>query len=82
MADMDELFHAPFLASEIAQVVRHWSSGAENVGVGSGEGELQRAFLLSPEHRANVLNRDFDRVGIGIVRRDGKCWACVRFVGR
>ncbi len=40
-------------------VAQSWSAAAE---------AIHQSFMNSPGHRANVLNRDFDEVGIGIVR--------------
>lgn len=40
-------------------VAQSWSSAAE---------AIHQSFMNSPGHRANVLNRDFDEVGVGITR--------------
>lgn len=39
----------------------------ENVARASSIAEAQRSFMSSPAHRANVLNRDARRVGIGVI---------------
>jgi uncharacterized protein YkwD len=48
---------------------RGWSLG-ENIGWGSGRlataAEIQRAWMQSPGHRANILKRSFRQIGIGI----------------
>jgi len=42
---------------------------AENVGEGPSAGSIHGAFMNSPNHRANVLDRDMDSIGIGVVER-------------
>lgn len=46
-----------------------WTLG-ENIAWGTGElataAEIQRAWMESPGHRANVLRREFHEIGIGI----------------
>jgi uncharacterized protein YkwD len=48
---------------------RGWSLG-ENIGWGSGRlataAQIQRAWMKSPGHRANILKRSFRQIGIGI----------------
>ena len=48
---------------------RGWSLG-ENIAWGTGSlataAEIQRAWLQSPGHRANILRRQFREIGIGI----------------
>ena len=47
-----------------------WSLG-ENIAWGSGSlataAEIQRAWMESPGHRANILRRQFREIGIGVV---------------
>jgi uncharacterized protein YkwD len=48
---------------------RGWSLG-ENIAWGSGRlataAQIQRAWMKSPGHRANILKRSFRQIGIGI----------------
>ncbi len=48
---------------------RGWSLG-ENIAWGSGRlataSQIQRAWMKSPGHRANILQRSFRQIGIGI----------------
>ena len=48
---------------------RGWSLG-ENIAWGSGRlataAQIQRAWMKSPGHRANILQRSFRQIGIGI----------------
>ena len=46
-----------------------WTSvGASNVGCGQTLRAIQRAFMHSSAHRANILNGDVRRIGIGVVK--------------
>jgi uncharacterized protein YkwD len=61
----------------------NWSTWGENVGVTGGSiSDLQRAFMRSPGHRANILNQRFRRVAVGTYRDDnGYLWVTVFFYG-
>jgi uncharacterized protein YkwD len=52
--------------------VRAWSAG-ENIAWGSGglatPRSIVRAWMRSPGHKANILNRRFREIGLGIARR-------------
>jgi len=63
MASSQTLYHNPALTTAIT----NWQAVGENVGDGPTESDLQTAFMQSPEHRANILDRDFTQVGIGVV---------------
>ena len=81
MAREGSLFHTADPSSYYLGGIR-WSAWGENVGVTGGSAEdLQRAFMRSPPHRANVLNRAFRNVAIGAVRVDGALWVTVFFYG-
>jgi len=70
MATGASLKHNPNLAGQVTG----WRYVGENVGVGSGVGELHQAFLNSPAHRANVMDGDFTQVGIGVAYGGGRLW--------
>ena len=81
MARNGRIFHTGDPASYYLRGVR-WSKWGENVGETSGAlGGLQDAFMDSAAHRRNILDRRFDKVGIGIVRRDGTAWVTLFFYG-
>ena len=42
---------------------------------------MEQAFMDSPPHRGNILNRAFRQVAIGSVRVDGTLWVTVFFFG-
>lgn len=75
--------HSRRMASEGRIFHSHGPSCAywgENVGVTAGTmRSLHRAFMRSPAHRANVLNPDFRRIGVGLVRSGGFKWVTLEF---
>jgi hypothetical protein len=76
MASRSELSHRPNLGSTISG---DWRRVGENVGVGPSLESIQKAFMASPGHRANVLG-DYDRIGIGVYEQDGRLWITVNFL--
>jgi uncharacterized protein YkwD len=46
---------------------------AENVGYGSDLKSVHEALMDSHEHRENIL-ANFDKVGVGVVRKGGTVW--------
>ena len=60
----------------------NWHAWGENVGYTPQDvASLQQAFMDSPPHRENILNRAFTHVAIGSVRVDGTLWVTVFFYG-
>lgn len=74
MADAVTLFHTANFAS-----ICCWSAIAENVGMGYSVKGLHRAFMHSPAHRANILDRRMRVVGIGVVSSGGQLWVTELF---
>lgn len=54
---------------------------AENVGVGPSISGLHQAFMSSPLHRRNILNRAYRYIGVGVVLSRGSYWVTVLFKG-
>jgi uncharacterized protein YkwD len=80
MARASELFHTTDVSVYLDGV--EWHVWGENVGYTPGDvASLQQAFMDSPPHRENILNRAFHRVAIGAVRVDGTLWVTVFFYG-
>jgi len=52
----------------------------ENVGFGSSVAQVERAFMNSAKHRANILNGTFDHVGLGVTRSGGQVWVVQLFI--
>jgi uncharacterized protein YkwD len=80
MASHGTLFHTANVPRELRHW--HWSCWGENVGMTSGTlDELETAFMNSPVHRQNILNRRFEHVGIGVARVQDAYWVTVVFYG-
>lgn len=76
LALIQHLVHNPNLARQVP----NWQSIGENIGYGSGWAVIQGAFLNSPDHRSNILDRDYKRIGVGTTRDEyGKLWMVVVF---
>jgi uncharacterized protein YkwD len=68
MAAAHEVAQNPDLQDEAGK----WVSLGENVGMGPDAASIDKAFLTSPSHRANLLATDYTQVGIGAaVAADG-----------
>lgn len=83
MARRDRLAHRPDL---VRAIVRHgsrdWGVVGENVGM-SGDANpdtLFEAYMHSPEHRANILDRDYRFIGIHTSRGHRFVWNTLDFV--
>lgn len=58
-----------------------WVSIAENVGRGGSIGRIHDSYMASPSHRANILDRRWDRIGTGhAVAGDGTVYTVHVFV--
>jgi hypothetical protein len=68
MAAAGSISHNPSLAS---QVPSGWKKLGENVGQGGNVDSLQQAFVNSPSHYHNLVDPDFNFVGIGVVYGSG-----------
>jgi uncharacterized protein YkwD len=79
MAQKDRLFHTSDLGYKLRYV--DWHSWGENVGAGVTPYGLFKAYMASPEHRANMLSTGFRRVGINFVQRRGILWSTLIFYG-
>jgi uncharacterized protein YkwD len=79
MAGAGEIFHNEALSGDLTGM--SWSVAGENVGVGGSIPELHTAFMQSPPHRANVMKRVYDRVGVGVVEANQRIWITVVFAG-
>lgn len=73
MAERRQLFHGSLA----------WTSGrhcwGQNVGYGPTVRAVFRAFMLSADHRANMLDRCYGRSGYGVVKAGGGVWVTIDF---
>lgn len=76
LAKTGRLSHNPRLVHKLDRACPSWGAVGENVGVETGRspGALFRAYMHSPEHRANILDHNYTQVGIASVQvtRHGK----------
>ncbi|MGH9197610.1 MAG: CAP domain-containing protein, partial [Acidimicrobiia bacterium] len=64
MANSGSIYHNSNLAGEAPS---GWRSLGENVGVGPSCDAIHNAFMNSASHKANILDSDFNQVGVGVV---------------
>lgn len=64
MASQGTIFHNGNLANEAPD---DWISLGENVGMGPTCDEIHTAFMNSASHRKNILDADFNYIGVGVV---------------
>lgn len=77
-----KMAHNPQYVAQISKGVPTWRRITENVGYAPTAQRLNQAYLDSPGHRANILDRTVQRVAIGCVRdANGRLWSTVNFVG-
>ncbi len=70
--------HNPNMA---AQAPGNWAKLGENVGMGMDVQGLHDAFVASPSHYRNMVDGQFDAVGVGVVHRgDGMIFVTVNFM--
>lgn len=75
MAGRLTLYHNPRLAEECGR----WDQLAENVGTGPDLATVEAAFYESDSHRANILGRDWERMGVGVTHGPSRVWVSVVF---
>jgi uncharacterized protein YkwD len=68
MASRRRLYHSNL------SLVCCWRAIAENVGVGYTVTGIHRALMNSSAHRANILDRRWTGVGVGVVKSGGRLW--------
>ena len=74
------LYHTP--SSKLRWRVTRWNHLGENVGAGQTVTSLHQAFMNSPSHRSNVLDRDFRHVGVGVHKDKNYMWVTIVFESR
>jgi len=82
MATTDTMAHNPLFTDLICC----WQAIAENVGyhtvfnsISTTVDRLHDLFMDSPGHRANILNGDYNQVGVGVEIRKNTLWVTVNF---
>jgi uncharacterized protein YkwD len=64
MRSAGRIFHNPRLTDDLNAARLGWMVAGENVGVGPSVADVERAFMASPSHRANILKREYDAIGV------------------
>ena len=65
----------PGLTTRVKQAGAHFSWLSENVTQGPTPRFIHSQFMNSPPHRANILDRDMESIGVGVVERGGQLFA-------
>jgi uncharacterized protein YkwD len=79
MANERKISHSANLA---AGVPAGWRRVGENVAMSGSIQTAQTALENSPEHRANMLNRAYNQVGVAVVNANGAFWVVQELVQR
>jgi uncharacterized protein YkwD len=69
----------PSLSVRVKETGAHFGWLSENVTQGPHARFIHSQFMKSPNHRANILDRDMNSVGVGVVERDGQLFAVEDF---
>ncbi len=83
MAQQPALSHQypgePDLVARAGAAGAHFSSIAENVALAPNPQALEKEWMHSPPHRANILDPHSTVMGVGLVRRGGNLYAVEDF---
>ena len=85
LASLHYLAHNPSLGSQLeSHGSYYWTTYGENVGMTASTASadsLFRAYMNSPAHRANILDRTFRFIGLWTKGSGGMRWNAMDFVG-
>jgi uncharacterized protein YkwD len=70
----------PGLSARVKQEGVHFRWLSENVTQGPSPQFIHTQFMKSPPHRANILDRDMDSIGVGVVEQGGQLFAVEDFL--
>lgn len=83
LADYGELSHRfagePELDQRVGATGARFNAVAENVAQAETAEEAHLALMNSPGHRANIMNANYNAVGIGVVRREKSLYVAQDF---
>ena len=77
MAAAGAISHNTNLKNEIDP---NWSKVGENVGFGGSVQAIYDALLKSPSHLRNIVDPEFERIGIGVVVANNTVWLVQNFL--
>lgn len=79
MADDGTIYHNQNLRNEVDG---NWSALGENVGMGPTCKAIHDAFMASPGHKANILDTDYNQIGVGVEIENDTVYVTEVFAGR
>ncbi len=79
MAEDGTIYHNNNLGNEVGG---NWWAAGENVGMGPSCKSIHDAFMASPGHRSNILDTDYNQVGVGVAVKDDTIYVTEVFAGR
>jgi uncharacterized protein YkwD len=79
MATRNSVYHT----TDLYSLVRRYSPSTwgENVGMAGTLKRMEFLFMHSAPHRANILNRRFRHLGVGVYKGRGYIWVTLDFYG-
>lgn len=80
MAAAGGISHNPDVKAQLNATGIDWRKSGENVGVGPTLASIHEALLASPGHFRNIVDPDFNRVGLGVVVIGNTVWLVQNFV--
>jgi uncharacterized protein YkwD len=69
----------PSLSARVKQARARFSWLSENVIQGPSPEFIHAQFMKSPPHRANILDREMDSIGVGVVKQGRQLFAVEDF---
>ncbi|MGA7291176.1 MAG: CAP domain-containing protein [Terriglobales bacterium] len=69
----------PSLSARVKQTGLRFTWLSENVTQGPTPDFVHAQFMKSPAHRSNILDRDMDSIGIGVVEQGGQFFVAEDF---
>ena len=79
MAERERIFHTANLRQKLRRY--NWTTYGENIAQAGTLRRVKDFWMRSPPHRANLLNGEYRRAGVGVVRDGGWFWVTVIFYG-
>jgi uncharacterized protein YkwD len=67
------------IPQRIAATGLRFTDSAENIAVADAPEEVHMALMLSPGHKANIMNPRYNSVGIGVFEAKGRLWVTQDF---
>jgi hypothetical protein len=69
----------PDVPTRAGQAGAHFRAIAENIAIGPNTADIERQWMHSTMHRANILDPRMDEIGIALIHNRGEIWAVEDF---